>query len=278
MEQRIQFELKDYVRLEMLGIIKSPAHEECGPHKHPFWELIFSVSGEDIHRIGSREFSLPQGTMCLIPPEVEHACENRLSEENVKLYIDFSFSTSFSPQQPGQSVASGERIEANILGFDLFSLAEALEKRTDPPEDLHTEKLISALSCLAIYLQDDRCEQLSLQELRQQTITEKIIDYLQHNINRSVRVEELASMFYLSPYYISDQFRKRTGVGIKQYHENLRMYHALQRLKERKYSITEIAEELGYENIHYFSRRFKAHFGYPPSHITKNSEFVQTHF
>ena len=145
-------------------------------------------------------------------------------------------------------------------------------------EDLRTEALIGALSRLAGRLQDDQRKQPNLRQLRRQTITEKIIDYLSHNINRSVRVEELASMLYLSPYYISEQFRKMTGVGIKQYHENLRMYHALQRIKEGKHTVTEIAEELGYENIHYFSRRFKAFFGYPPSRIPKNAEFVQTKF
>lgn len=274
MEQRIQFELKDYVRLEMLGLIKSAAHEECGPHKHPFWELIFSVSGEGVHRIGDKEFTLQEGTLCLIPPEVEHASENRQTEENIKLYIGFSFSRSFYPERPEQPVSSGESMASSILEYDLFALAEALEKKINPAEHLHTEKLIGALSHLAVKLQDSQRKQPNLQELRQQTITEKIIDYLHHNINRCVRVEELASMFYLSPYYISDQFKKGTGIGIKQYHENIRMYHALQRLKEKKFSVTEIAEELGYENIHYFSRRFKAHFGCCPSQIFKNSEFV----
>ncbi len=278
MEQRIQFELRDYFHLEMLGLIKSPPGRECCFHTHPFWELIYSVSGESYHNIGGRTILLPQGELCLVPPNTEHSSENAGMQDNVKLYIGFSFFTSFPRRESGQTVGVGMSLPCRVLDYDLPALAESLDKRAKTAEAFQMDNLMGALSRLAARLPNDSPEQLNPRHLRQQTITGKVIDYLNQNINRSVRIDELASMFYLSPYYISEQFRQNTGVGIKQYHENLRMFHALQLLKEGKYTVTETAEKLGYENIHYFSRRFKDHFGYPPSQIPKTTEFVQTHF
>ena len=109
-----------------------------------------------------------------------------------------------------------------------------------------------------------------MQDIRTQNLVEKVKEYLKDNLCRSIKLEELGPMFYLSPHYIGDSFKKVTGMSMKKYHDMLRMRYAFQLLEETELSISEISDRLGFDSIHYFSRRFKERYGFSPSELRKN--------
>ena len=60
-------------------------------------------------------------------------------------------------------------------------------------------------------------------------------------------------------------FKQTTGLSPQQYIVRLKMRKAKVLLLESNRTITEVAEELGFDSIHYFSRQFSSLFGVSPS-------------
>lgn len=84
-------------------------------------------------------------------------------------------------------------------------------------------------------------------------------------------VTELASQLNLSPRYLSDLLKQETGkTAIELIHIYL-INEAKNRLKGNTHSVSEIAYELGFENLPYFSRLFKKETGFSPNQFKKQS-------
>lgn len=82
-------------------------------------------------------------------------------------------------------------------------------------------------------------------------------------------VNALASQFNLSPRYLSDMLKQETGkTAIELIHIYL-VNEAKNRLKSDYQSVSEIAYELGFENLPYFSRLFKKETGISPNQFKK---------
>ncbi|SEO80437.1 Helix-turn-helix domain-containing protein [Mucilaginibacter gossypiicola] len=82
-------------------------------------------------------------------------------------------------------------------------------------------------------------------------------------------VNALASQLNLSPRYLSDMLKQETGkTAIELIHIYL-INEAKNRLKSDYQSVSEIAYELGFENLPYFSRLFKKETGISPNQFKK---------
>lgn len=82
-------------------------------------------------------------------------------------------------------------------------------------------------------------------------------------------VNALASQLNLSPRYLSDVLKQETGkTAIELIHIYL-VNEAKNRLKGDYQSVSEIAYELGFENLPYFSRLFKKETGISPNQFKK---------
>ena len=71
-------------------------------------------------------------------------------------------------------------------------------------------------------------------------------------------------MFYLSPHHFGELFHEGTGLTLKRYHFELRMQEARALLLRNERNVTQIAEHLGFDSVHSFSKRFKAFTGLSP--------------
>ena len=85
--------------------------------------------------------------------------------------------------------------------------------------------------------------------------------YYRHDLSIA---EEAARIGY-SPNYVQKVFREKTGMTPKEYLMKIRMEAALRFLKERRYSVKEVASLCGFSGKEYFSTAFRAYYGFPPS-------------
>lgn len=81
----------------------------------------------------------------------------------------------------------------------------------------------------------------------------------------SLSLDGIAAELLVSPSYLSRSFSKIQGMSITVYLTKCRMEHAGELLKTTSLSIAQISEQCGYGDLFYFSRRFKAFWGIPPS-------------
>ncbi|MDB5147855.1 MAG: AraC family transcriptional regulator [Mucilaginibacter sp.] len=82
-------------------------------------------------------------------------------------------------------------------------------------------------------------------------------------------VNVLASQLNLSPRYLSDMLKQETGKTAMDLIHIYLVNEAKNRLKGDYQSVSEIAYELGFENLPYFSRLFKKETGISPNQFKK---------
>ncbi|MCK4401048.1 helix-turn-helix domain-containing protein [bacterium] len=104
------------------------------------------------------------------------------------------------------------------------------------------------------------------------------LNYIENHYRESITLDKLSANSYLSPSRFSELFRKFTELSPMRYIYNFRLKKAEMLLIYSEMSVTEVADYLGFQSVHYFSRAFKKHEGCSPTEfITKkcNCKIVQ---
>ena len=96
------------------------------------------------------------------------------------------------------------------------------------------------------------------------------IEYINKNYKEEINYENLALLCMFSPSHFRKIFVKEMGVPPTAYRENIRCEVAKGMLISDIFTVTEIAEELGYCDIYHFSKEFKKHTGCSPSTYKKS--------
>ena len=93
--------------------------------------------------------------------------------------------------------------------------------------------------------------------------------FVQRNCFKKVRLEDAASIVFLSPKYLSRTFKQHAGVGFSEYRLALKTKKAKTLLKSTAYNIDYIADKMGYQNTESFIRQFKKITGLAPTQYRK---------
>lgn len=119
------------------------------------------------------------------------------------------------------------------------------------------------------------CKRISLnitsKKLDQFTIHAlKAEDYIRENYQRNLTLTSVCQDLCLSRSYFSMIMKQHTGMTFIEYLTNLRIEKAKELLKSTHLKTYEIADEVGYEDAHYFSLIFKKGTGTSPTEYRKS--------
>lgn len=84
-----------------------------------------------------------------------------------------------------------------------------------------------------------------------------ITEYIDYHYAQKISLDDLARMTCYNKTYLSNIFKKKTGITIFEYLRNVRMQHCLYELKHSDDTIVSIALNNGFANIQIFNRVFK---------------------
>lgn len=90
----------------------------------------------------------------------------------------------------------------------------------------------------------------------------KALKYIHDNVRQPICISQLAYYLNMSETNFSNSFKKIMGITPKEYITNLKMILAKDMLRNQ--NVTEVAYDLGYENISHFISLFKAKYGITP--------------
>lgn len=108
------------------------------------------------------------------------------------------------------------------------------------------------------------------QESQYHNLSEQIIDIIQKEFDQDLTLEECASRLHYNVFYLSNIFKKETGLSFSEYLANYRLNKAKKWLVETDLSIKEIAQKLTYNNPQNFIRYFRKLEGTTPGQYRKN--------
>lgn len=114
---------------------------------------------------------------------------------------------------------------------------------------------------------------MSRQEKDYTKLINKVIDYIQNNLNRNISISELADQIYLSSYHFHRIFTSTVGESVGKFILRKRLEKAGRLLLQSEDSISEIAYACGYSSVSVFCRGFKRLFGMTAEEFrSKNGE------
>ncbi len=137
------------------------------------------------------------------------------------------------------------------------------------------EELASALFTAVLYLWSNAAG--AERRTDSHTLINRSLTYIRENI-ATVTVKSLADQFFVSDRTLRNLFGKYIGCSPSQMLRKIRIKEARSMLESSSYTVSEIAERLGYGNPFYFSRIFIGQVGISPTEYRRRAnEFRDMH-
>ena len=106
-------------------------------------------------------------------------------------------------------------------------------------------------------------------EKTEKRITDQVIDYIREHYTEDINRNMLSERFHFSPEYIGKMFRKDIGTSLNDYINSLRVEKAKHLLENTNTKVIDIALEVGFDTLPYFSSVFKKYTGVSPAEFRK---------
>ena len=98
----------------------------------------------------------------------------------------------------------------------------------------------------------------------------EVADFIADHYAEITSVDQLSERFFMSKSYLCRIFREVTNFTISEYVNLYRIAASKEYLMDERYSMTEIANMLGYDSLTYFERVFKKQMSVSPLQFRKN--------
>ena len=100
----------------------------------------------------------------------------------------------------------------------------------------------------------------------------RAVSFLSEHIGENLTLSEIAAGTQMSISKLKLLFREKSGGGAVNYFIEMKIEKAKELIRDGQMNFTEIAESLGFNSLHYFSRLFKKTSGLSPSEFKDNTK------
>jgi AraC family transcriptional regulator len=152
-------------------------------------------------------------------------------------------------------------------------MARFIESAGDPrnPSNMATMSVASAtMSIESVPSQKTQANSEYAQRIN------RVIDYLRENLDRQVKLEELAKVACFSEFHFHRIFGAVSGETLNNFTNRLRLEKAARLLRYSDQSLTDIALACGFSSSATFSRAFRSGYDTSPSQFRKSGEIKKS--
>ncbi|WP_019909463.1 response regulator transcription factor [Paenibacillus sp. HW567] len=180
-------------------------------------------------------------------------------------------------QHDGVSQGSVQMLGSELWGIITYSLYESglvLDNLFTHDQIAKEIGSLSGPDQLESWLLDKITRICSSRQWKGSSKHRQIVDfmtgYIHEHYAEELTLAELSDKVYISRNHLSIIFKNFTGETFNNYLTRVRIEKARELLMERNMLVYEVAEQVGYKNIPYFSTLFKKIIGMNPTEIIKN--------
>ena len=231
-----------------------------------YWELTFVDNGTMNTKVDDTTYTLNNYDLILYAP---HQFHDQSTQDNTCSYLTIIFKMNIAePDLLINRVFHADRDLAKVVNLFVQATTNASQYSSGLMVCYLQELLIRLLQT---YEKEEKgLDNASpIQQHFENELMNEIVNYIHDNICSPLTIEELCYHFSISRSSLQSLFRNNMGIAPKKYISNLKLKKAKVLIKENKYTISEISSILGYASIHYFSRKFRAHYGITPTDYAK---------
>lgn len=245
-------------------------------HTHPFTELFYVVDGKGEFNIQGQRFPVKPNDFVIINPQVEHTELSSPDEplEYIVLGINGLSFSNLTPVSEGGHPFSFFNLrdeQKDILRYLNAMVQEATSQSMSYELVCHNLLEILLIKIL-------RHQHFDL-EVEKQSKATKDISFIKHYLetyyHESIQLEDLASMTHLSRFYISHSFKKEIGMSPMEYLIDIRIKESKILLRTTNYSISQVADIVGFTTPTYFSKQFRKSTGISPTDYREQFQGVK---
>ena len=249
-------------------------------HWHEEAELTLITKGSCIYQIDLIDYEVNEGDLLFIPPLLLHSIRhNRTADFCSETYV---FHVNFLGGNTTDICST--RYLTPIINHELSvpyhipsahpvypSLRECFTKITS----LYTEQGFGyeialksfLLQALFLLLQYSNPESATVSASSDKL--KNVLDYIDLHYAEALSISELAKLCYFSEYHFMRFFKKHMNITCIQYINNVRLEKAVELFEHGENSILEVSLSVGFHNLSYFHRAFKAKYHMTPLSFIK---------
>lgn len=265
--------------------------EDHHMHAHDYIEIAYVASGKGIHHVGGKEFIVSKGDLFLINYDIPHEFRSvpSFKEGPVAVYncifrpefIDQSLIKSRSFSDIGHIFLLNSLFKEEGLGNDIKLLGKDLHEIEELYEKMYYEfqnRPYGYVEILRAYLLEllvkifrlYRMQDTNESSKRSKYYFDNVIKFMKEHYKQDIKLDDLASMTFLSRNYFCSCFKECTGLTVLEYIQKLRIEEACKLLKNKELRISDVAASIGYIDIKFFNKLFKKITGKSPSEYRRS--------
>lgn len=253
-------------------------------HVHPFYEIIVFLDDTGEVQIEGKTFAVQFGDIVLMKPSALHKSIYREGATSKRLIINFNFDvdhllfedsirtilTTFHAPTPIYRFETYLSHQIYELLNGIYAISKTPGFKADEPTDqllLHMQFIKFLLVLFkernhSIYT-NTHFKHHSVQKIQE------ICSFIHTHYSTDISLNTISKSFFLSPSYLSRQFKDVTGFNITDYIQQTRIKNAQAQLLMTEHSISDISQNCGFTSFSQFNRVFKKITDLTPSEYKK---------
>lgn len=247
---------------------------------HDFWELLYVDRGTLRVTAGTQVRELSRGQMIFHAPGEFHA----LSATGVApdlVVVSFGCASPEMAFFHGLVTTAGEP-ERALLARIVEESTAAFSTPLDNPATRHLLRREPApfggeqLACAALeellirLIRRSRQPASPLPAPGEDESLKRVAAYMERHLDRPLTLEQICRDNLIGRSQLQKLFHAHTGGGVMEYFGMLKIQAARRMIREGRLNVTQIAARLGFQSVHYFSRRFRKLTGMSPSEYARS--------
>jgi len=255
---------------------------------HNFWEFIYVDKGSVNISMDNADFTLNKGDVAFHQPNEFHRVQ--ATGDNAPNLIVMSFKcTNPAMNFFKRQILHLDERDRSILADILIEARKTFDcplndphtqfmpkKKHIPEGSEHLIRLYLELFLIRLYRRyTNTSPNSAISAVKDSAnVFYHIADYMETNISEQLTLEQICKDNMISRSQLQKVFQKECGQGVIEYFTELKIQSAKQMIRNGKYNFTQIAEQLGYSSIHYFSRQFKKMTDMSPSEYASSVKAI----
>lgn len=246
--------------------VKSPGYHFKG-ERNPYFEITYVDNGSLHMCIDNNEYNINEYELIISGNKQFH--NQSIINNHTCSYLTIIFS---------MDLKEYDKILNRVfkINGDILAILNRFVNDTYLEVDYKEDMMINNLKQLIINLLQYDQKQAKTKTLSpvhqhfEDEILNEIINHIKQHINEDLSVQSLCEHFSLSRSSLQNLFKNNLKMAPKKYINELKLKKSCILIKESKYNISEIANLLGFNSIHYFSRKFTQHYKITPTEYARS--------
>lgn len=252
-----------------------PEHFDNPLHRHSFFEVCYVLEGEGFYYESNEEYPLRPGTLFCSRPGQWHQIKSQTGM--ALFYVAFEIDEARSKEgviNRYLQLIHYNKIVVPMADDTITTQTWHMLLTLCKQDRSMTKEMIRSISyALLISFYSEFSKVLESEDIAEhQQISAYLLRaklFIEDNLSSTLSLHQLSNYLHITERHLSRLFSEKVGQSFSHYVQEKRVRKSMELLLETDWAISRIAEETGFDSVHYYTRVFTRKIGVPPGQFRK---------